>query len=80
MPNYQYKVVPVRGDIKEKDNVNAATKQLQSTIDENVGEGWELWQLGNLSIKISPGCLQGLFGAKETVVTYDQLIFRKEGP
>lgn len=80
MSNYQYKVVPVRGDIKKGDYVDAATKQLQTTIDENVGQGWEFWQLGNLSIKIKPGCLQGLFGAKETFITYDQLIFRKESP
>ena len=77
MASHQYKVVPYSVEIKKGDPVDKASEQLQSAIQEYVSQDWEFIQVANLSIKIKPGCLQGLFGATESIISYDQLIFRK---
>lgn len=77
MSQYTYKVVPFIGKIKNGQGAQEVSKQLQSMIDAHVNDGWEFYQLSDTNIEISPGCLAALFGAKESYVKFDQVIFRK---
>lgn len=77
MATYQYKVVPFIGKIKSSQSASEVSSQLQSLINENASQGWELDQIQAVNIEVKPGCLAGLFGAKEVYVKFDQVIFRK---
>ena len=72
-----YKVVPFLGRLKSDQAAGEVSAQLQAVINENATQGWELDQVQAVNIQVSPGCLAGLLGAKETYVKYDQVIFRK---
>ena len=78
MASYQYKVVPFIGKIKSGQSADEVGTQLQSLIDKFSRNGWEFHQMSDINIEVTPGCLQGLFGAKISYVKFDQLIFRKE--
>ena len=77
MSKYSYKVVPFIGKIKGKQNANTVAEQLQAVITDQASDGWEFYQLGEVNIEVSPGCLPALFGAKESYVKFDQLVFRR---
>lgn len=76
--SYEYRVVPFIGKIKGSKSADEVASQLQQSISSNATGGWEFWQLGDVNIEVSPGCLAGLFGAKVTYMTYNQLIFRRK--
>lgn len=77
MPQYKYRVVPFIGRLNENDNARKAAEQLTDEIQKNIYDGWEFYQLSDVNIQVKPGCLSALFGAKESYVRFDQLIFRK---
>ncbi len=77
MSNYIYNVVPFIGKIKNNESATEVSKQLQVIINNHAGNGWEFHQLSEVNIEVAPGCLGGLFGAKETYEKFDQIIFRK---
>jgi len=72
-----YKVVPFIGKIKSSQSAAEVSGQLQSLINAEAGQGWELDQIQAVNIEVKPGCLAGLFGAKEVYIKFDQVIFRK---
>jgi hypothetical protein len=72
-----YKVVPFMGKIKSRQSAAEVSGQLQSLINGEAGQGWELDQIQAVNIEVKPGCLAGLFGAKEVYIKFDQVIFRK---
>lgn len=78
MSNYKYQVVPFIGKIKGKQSADEVSKQLESVIEQYSSQGWEFYQLADVSIEVSPGCLASLFGAKESYMKFDQIIFRKQ--
>ena len=80
MAAYQYRVVPFMGQANARDARSAerVSAQLKSLIDANVGEGWEFYRIDQIQVAVSPGCLGGLFGQRETMVALDQVIFRQE--
>jgi hypothetical protein len=57
--------------------VGQVSAQLESTINENAGQGWEFYSLDNVDIEIRPGCLASLFGARVSYITFNQIIFRR---
>lgn len=77
MSNYTYTVVPFIGKIKSNESAVEVSNQLQNIINTKAENGWELHQLSEVNIEVKPGCLAGLFGAKETYVKFDQIIFKK---
>jgi hypothetical protein len=78
MPSYEYKVVPFIGKVKQGGSAEEVSRQLQSLISTNATDGWEMYQLEEVNIEVSPGCIAGLFGAKESYEKFDQVIFRRE--
>ena len=72
-----YKVVPFIGKIKSSQSATEVSAQLQSILNSEASAGWELDQIQAVNIEVKPGCLAGLFGAKEVYVKFDQVILRK---
>ena len=77
MAKYEYRVVPFIGRINDDQGADIAAKQLNELIAKNTYGEWELHQLADVNIEVKPGCLAGLFGAKESYIRFDQLIFKK---
>jgi hypothetical protein len=76
MTAYTYKVIPFAGQAKSS-RIGEVSNQLQGLINRETSDGWEFYQLGNLNIEASPGCIAALFGAKNVYIQLDQLIFRR---
>jgi hypothetical protein len=74
---YRYHVVPFVGQLKQGSDVTEVSNQLASLINHFADQGWEFYSLDNVDIQVTPGCLAGLFGAKTSYVTYNQVIFRQ---
>ena len=72
-----YKVVPFIGKIKSGQSAADVSTQLQSILNVEASQGWELDQIQAVNIEVKPGCLAGIFGAKEVYVKFDQVVFRK---
>ena len=79
---YQYKVIPFIGSIKgEKvtpDNAKNVSNDLEKVINEYARQGWEFYEIDKVDIATSPGCMTAFLGGKSSVITFDQLIFRKQ--
>ena len=73
----QYKVVPFIGKIKSNQSASEVSSQLQSVINSEASQGWELDQIQAVNIEVKPGCIAALFGSTEVYVKFDQVIFRK---
>lgn len=80
MASYRYHVAPFVGQMKFGDDVKNVSEQLTSLINHYAGQGWEFYSLDNVDIEVTPGCLAGLFGARTSYITYNQVILRKEAP
>lgn len=74
---YEYKVVAFMGSAKANQGADVAATQLTSLINREASGGWELFQMGDVNIEVSPGCIAGLLGQKVTYIRYDQIVFRK---
>ena len=73
-----YKVVPFIGKIKSSQSAAEVSGQLETLINGHAAQGWTLDQIQSVNIEVKPGCLAGLFGAKEVYVKFDQVVFRKD--
>ena len=74
----KYKVVPFIGKIKSSQSAGEVSSQLESVINQYAGQGWTLDQIQSVNIEVKPGCLAGLFGAKESYVKFDQIVFKQD--
>ena len=80
--NYEYKMgqIPPSIEVKEKHyRGQEAAYYLQSIVNEQAKEGWEFYRVDSVGVLRRPGCLAGLLGAKETMLEYYVVTFRKEG-
>ena len=55
-----------------------AVSSFAGSINSESKDGWDFFSLESIQISEKPGCLAGLFGAKETTTTFNMLIFCKE--
>ena len=74
---YEYRVVPFIGFTKGKLSPGGVAAQLESEINRGSEGNWEFYQLKDVNIEVSPGCLGSLLGAKTQYIRYDQIIFRR---
>jgi len=65
------------GKLKSRQTASDVSVQLQSLINQNASQGWELDQIQAVNIEVKPGCLAGVFGAKDVYIKIDQVVFRK---
>ena len=78
MAQYQYKVVPFIGSIKGNQGADAVAQQLSNIINQHAANGWEFHQMGDVNIRISPGCLASFFGVRASYIRLDQIVFRRQ--
>lgn len=75
-------MLPFIGRIKRgifsSENAKDVSNQLQAVINQQASHGWHFHGLQKVDIEVSPGCLASLFGAKSSVITFDQLVFRRK--
>lgn len=76
----KYKTVagPVGLTIDRKDSYDVAVKQYAAIIDQEAVGGWQLAFIQEIPVTKEAGCLAGLFGAKDTTVFFNMLVFSKE--
>src|SRR5690349_20793166 len=74
---YEYKVVPFLGRMRGSASADEVSAQLERTINSEVSNGWEFYQLGDVNIEVSPGCIASLLGQKISYMRFDQVIFRR---
>ncbi len=76
-----YQVVPFIGQLKtgvfSSENAGKVSDQLEELINKYVREGWEYVGIEQVQIAVKPGCLASLFGSRESVISFDQVIFRR---
>jgi hypothetical protein len=79
---YEYLVVPFVGNLKSGlfnlQNAGAVTLHLQSVINHYVAQGWDYYSTEKINILVTAGCLASLFGQRDSFITFDQIIFRRQ--
>ncbi|HMO52169.1 MAG TPA: hypothetical protein PKE26_12420 [Kiritimatiellia bacterium] len=75
----QYKCVPGPKNlvVNRIDDMDQAVIQFSDLINKHCKDGWDFFSLEEVSVTRRPGCLAGLFGARETTVNYNMLVFKK---
>lgn len=75
----QYKCVPGPKNlvVNKIEDMDKAVVQFADLINGNCKDGYDFYSLEEVSVTRQPGCLAGLFGAKEMTVTYNMLVFKK---
>ena len=75
--SFEYKVVAFMGSTKGSEGADIVASQLTTLINSEATGEWELFQMGDVNIEVSPGCIAGLLGQKVTYMRFDQIVFRK---
>lgn len=75
--SFEYKVIAFMGSTKGSQGADTVASQLTTMINREASGGWELFQMGDVNIEVSPGCIAGLLGQKVTYMRFDQIVFRK---
>lgn len=68
----------IRRGIFSSENAKDVSNQLQAVINQQASHGWQFHSLQKVDIEVSPGCIGSLLGAKSSVITFDQLVFRRK--
>ena len=76
----QYKTVagPVGLTINRNEDYASAVKQYAAIIDREAVGGWKLAFIQEIPVTKKAGCLAALFGAGDTTVFFNMLVFSKE--
>ncbi|MFH0909542.1 MAG: hypothetical protein V1929_12350 [bacterium] len=59
------------------EDMDKAVVQFSDLINQQCKDGWDFFALEEVSVTRRPGCLASLFGAKETTIAYNMLVFKK---
>lgn len=78
--NFEYRMVQMPPSIsvpaKELRGQEAAF-YLQSIANEHAAQGWEFYRVDTVGVVVQPGCLAMLFGARQTLIEYFVVTFRR---
>lgn len=77
---YEYKMIQVPPTIvvrAKEQRGNEAAYYLQSLVNEQAAEGWEFYRVDTVGVVTRPGCLGSLLGAKQTLIEYYVVTFRR---
>lgn len=77
---YEYQMVQIPPNITintKNQRGNEAATYLQRIIDGHADEGWEFYRVDQVGVHSKPGCLAGLFGAREQTTYYNVVSFRR---
>lgn len=76
---YQYSMIQVPPNVKVSGTArgNEAATYLQDLANKMAGDGWEFYRVDTIGVVQTPGCLAALLGAKQLVVDYYVITFRR---
>lgn len=77
---YQYKMVQVPPNIEvqaKTHNGTEAAVYLEDVVNRNARDGWEFYRIDPIGVNVKPGCIAGILGQKEALITYYVISFRK---
>lgn len=77
---YEYRMaqIPPAITVREKTQQgNEAAAYLQTLANQHAAEGWEFYRVDTVGIVTQPGCLAALFGAKQQLIEYFVVTFRR---
>ena len=80
-PQYVYKMVQMPPNIEIQEGTSTrgrAAGYLEGVVNEYARDGWEFFRVDQIGIRINPGCLAGMFGARADTVVYYVVTFRKQ--
>jgi hypothetical protein len=69
---YEYKMMNL--SLKNQD----PAQYLQEQANQMAAQGWEFYQVNDIDVLSSPGCLASLLGGKQTVLSYSVAIYRRQ--
>lgn len=78
---YEYKMIQIPRTIvvKEKEHQgNEAAYYLETLANTMAAQGWEFYRVDTIGVITKPGCLASLLGAKEKLVQYYVVTFKRE--
>ena len=78
--NYEYMMIqmPPTISVPAKEwRGHEAAFYLQSIANEQAAQGWEFYRVDTVGVVVKPGCLGMLFGARQSLVEYFVVTFRK---
>ena len=75
--SFTCKVIPFMGHIRTNQGASDVSSQLESLINQHAVDGWKFYELDEVNVAVTPGCLAGLFGRPTKYTEYDQVIFRR---
>ncbi|MHB9130445.1 MAG: DUF4177 domain-containing protein [Armatimonadota bacterium] len=78
---FEYKMVQVPPTIvvqAKEARGNEAAYYLEQVANQYAAQGWEFYRVDTVGVVTQPGCLAGILGAKQTVVDYFVVTFRRQ--
>lgn len=75
---YDYTVVPFRAHGKGTITADEIARQLSAAIAQHATDGFELHEVATVTVEVAPGCLGGILGQKAQMLSYEQLVFKRE--
>lgn len=77
----QYKVVSFNAQLKGgafSTQGERVDTQVEKVINDHAAQGWTFVSYQAVHAHVKPGCLAGLFGRKEELLSQDVLIFSRQ--
>jgi len=77
---YLYRMVQVPPTISvraREERGNEAATYLQTLADQQAAQGWDFYRVDRIGVITQPGCLASLFGARQYLIEYFVVTFRR---
>lgn len=74
----EYKMVQIPPNVQKSNKGNDAADYLETLANRHAAQGWEFHRIDEIGVVDKPGCLAGLFGAKQSVTLYFVITFRRQ--
>lgn len=78
--NYEYRMIqlPPTISVQAKEwRGQEAAFYLQNVANEQAAQGWEFYRVDTVGVVTQPGCLAMVFGARQTLIEYFVVTFRR---
>jgi len=73
--------IPPSISVRAKDVTGTeAAQYLQALASEQAAEGWDFYRVDSIGVVTNPGCLAALFGARQSLIEYFVVTFRRPNP
>ena len=76
---YEYKMIqlPPNVEVGTGQKHTGAARYLENVVNEMAEDEWEFYRIDSIGVTERPGCLGALFGAKQEIVLYYVITFRR---